>query len=419
VALPLAVDEMLSRRKFLQTTFGVAPAAGGLGAALLCLDPLSWFGWDAAGAFSQSPSDLARTAPRARYWTSVALAGADCSACHTPGTNLPSGHVHQKGVVKCLLCARLCTIKPGDRGMCRARMNVNGELRSLVYGRPMSIHVDPIEKKPFYHFLPGSAAFSLCTSGCPLRCRFCQNWEISQASPEDYQASYTAASDITSAASSRKAPVIAFTYNEPTVFTEYLTDVARDARKRRLRSVMVSCGFMNEAPLAEMCDVLDAIKIDLKGYSETFYRNVCGAELKPVLRSIKQIASRGVHLEIVNLVVPTLNDSDASLQGLVSWVAGELGPDVPVHFTRFHPDYQLLNLPDTPVATLERAREMALAKGLHYPYVGNVPDHPGNHTYCPGCRKIVVQRSGFFVTAVNISDGRCAFCKTKIAGVWT
>jgi pyruvate formate lyase activating enzyme len=146
---------------------------------------------------------------------------------------------------------------------------------------------------------------------------------------------------------------------------------------------------------------------------------VCGAELKPVLRSIKQIASRGVHLEIVNLVVPTLNDSDASLQGLVSWVAGELGPDVPVHFTRFHPDYQLLNLPDTPVATLERAREMALAKGLHYPYVGNVPDHPGNHTYCPGCRKIVVQRSGFFVTAVNISDGRCAFCKTKIAGVWT
>ena len=175
---------------------------------------------------------------------------------------------------------------------------------------------------------------------------------------------------------------------------------------------------MNEAPLSEMCTVLDAIKIDLKGYSEAFYRNVCGVEMRPVLRSIKQIAKSRVHLEIVNLVVPTLNDSDKMLQELMNWILGEVGPDVPVHFSRFHPDYQLLNLPPTPVATLERAYNMAISKGLHYPYVGNVPGHPGNHTYCPKCKKIVIERQGFFITAMKIKDGHCKFCGRAIAGVW-
>jgi pyruvate formate lyase activating enzyme len=298
-------------------------------------------------------------------------------------------------------------------------MNVKGELKSLVYGRPLSIHIDPIEKKPFYHYLPGSAAYSLATAGCPLRCKFCQNWEISQASPEDHQVSFTPPARIVDGAHASKAPVIAFTYNEPTVFTEYLTDIARDAKKQGIHSVLISCGFMNEAPLAEMCKVLDAIKIDLKGYSEDFYRTACGAELRPVLRSIKQIAKSRVHLEIVNLVVPTLNDSDKMLQELIKWILGEVGPDVPVHFTRFHPDYQLLNLPPTPVATLERAYNMAMSKGMHYPYVGNVAGHPGNHTYCPNCKKVVIERQGFFITEMNIKDGRCKFCRQKIAGVWT
>ena len=175
---------------------------------------------------------------------------------------------------------------------------------------------------------------------------------------------------------------------------------------------------MNEAPLAEMCTVLDAIKIDLKGYSEDFYRSVCGAQLRPVLRSIKQVAKSRVHLEIVNLVVPTLNDSDKMLQELIGWILGEIGPDVPVHFTRFHPDYQLNNLPPTPVAILESAYNMAMSKGMHYPYVGNVPDHPGNHTYCPNCKKAVIKRQGFFITEMNLDGGRCKFCKHKIAGVW-
>jgi pyruvate formate lyase activating enzyme len=349
----------------------------------------------------------------------AAASGSDCSACHASPPRSGANHAHDAALVRCLLCAQRCDIKPGESGRCRARANVKGELRSLVYGHPLSLQVDPIEKKPFFHFLPGSSALSFGTSGCPLRCRFCQNWELSQSTPGDLDSPFAAPVDVAASATARRTPVIAFTYNEPTVFAEYLLDVAAAATARGVRSVMVSCGFANEAPLADICGAVSAIKIDLKGYSDAFYRNVCGAELQPVLRSIKQIAKSGRHLEIVNLVVPTLNDAPASLTGLASWVAGELGPDVPVHFTRFHPDYQLLNLPPTPVSTLERAREIAMAKGLRYAYVGNVPGHPGNHTYCPGCRKVVIGRDSFFVTEMHVKNGACEYCKRPIAGVWT
>jgi pyruvate formate lyase activating enzyme len=299
------------------------------------------------------------------------------------------------------------------------RANVEGELRSLVYGRPISVHVDPIEKKPFYHFLPGRRAYSLGTAGCPLRCKFCQNWEISQATPEDHDVAYVSPVRIVRGARRKHSAVIAFTYNEPTVFTEYLTDVARLARPEGLRSVLVSCGFMQEAPLTEMCETLDAIKIDLKGFSRDFYETVCGAELDPVLRSIRQIARSRAHLEIVNLVVPTLNDSDGMLRELANWVVGEAGPDVPVHFTRFHPDFRLRNLPPTPIATLERARAIAVDAGIRYAYVGNVPGHPGNNTYCPQCGEIVIERRGFFVETMNMRDGRCRSCEERIAGIWS
>jgi pyruvate formate lyase activating enzyme len=401
-----------SRREFLfESGFGaLAAGAGlhGLGAfdsVALAADPLD---------------ELIRLAPRARYWISAASEGVTCASCHVPGeVEGKPGFRHAKAPVRCLLCARNCLIVDGDRGMCRARYNHKGELRTLVYGRPISIHVDPIEKKPFYHFLPGSAAFSMATSGCPLRCKFCQNWEISQARPEDYGLERFEPRGIVEAAEARRAPVIAFTYNEPTVFTEYLTDIARAGRSSRLRHVMISCGFMNEAPLGEMCGCLDAIKIDLKGFSPGFYRDVCGAELEPVLRSIKQVARAGIHLELVNLVVPTLNDSETMLRELAGWVMGEIGPDVPIHFTRFHPDYQLRNLPPTPIATLERARAIALERGIHYAFVGNVPGHPGNHTYCPRCGEVVIERMGFFVTATRLAGGRCAKCRLEIAGVWS
>jgi pyruvate formate lyase activating enzyme len=399
---------MISRRDFLSLTALSATATAGLSA----IPSPSW------AAFLDNPQDdLLRLAPKARYWTTSALAGSNCLTCH-PSLPGAASHAHDATTIRCLLCAKLCDIRAGQRGKCRARMNVKGELRSLVYGRPAAVHIDPIEKKPFYHFLPGASALSFGTSGCPLHCKFCQNWELSQSTPGDLEAPFTTAADMAGAAVSRQTPIIAFTYNEPTVFTEYLLDVAQAAQARGVRSVMVSCGFASEAPLADICRALAAVKIDLKGFSQEFYRTVCGAELQPVLRSIKQVAKSGRHLELVNLVVPTLNDSERSLQDLATWVAGELGPDVPVHFTRFHPDYQLMNLPPTPVSTLERAREIAMTRGIHYAYVGNVPGHEGNHTYCPACRKVVIKRDNFFVTEMHVKNGACAFCRAPIAGVW-
>jgi len=413
---------MISRRRFIISAAKSSPMLGAAGGMLASSGDI--FAWARASAASPAVPDrieeLLRSAPRARYWISTATPSIRCIQCHEVSEKLPEAqHKHRENFIKCTLCAQGCALRRGERGKCRARINVQGEMRSLVYGRPVTVHIDPIEKKPFYHFLPGSAAFSLATAGCPLRCKFCQNWEISQSRPEDHDAPFIPPAEVVSSAIGGKSSVIAFTYNEPTVFAEYLTDIARLARKQNLRCVMISCGLMNPEPLKEMCDVLHAIKIDLKGFSEDFYRKVCSAELTPVLRTIKQIAKSGVHLEIVNLVVPTLNDSDIMLSGLADWAMGEIGPDVPIHFTRFHPDYQMLNLPPTPVATLERAYNIARSKGIHYAYVGNVPDHPGNHTYCPNCQKIVIRRNGFFILEQNLAGGHCRFCKQAIAGVWS
>ncbi len=411
----------LTRREFLRTAarFGVLATATGLALssprALLRL--LAAAPTDAAARTLLDA--IIEQAPPARYWISSRGDAVSCTDCHAPDMlDGRTRHDHEGVPVRCLLCARECLIPEGERGECRTRINVGGTLRSLVYGRPITTHVDPIEKKPFFHFLPGSQAFSLATSGCPLHCRFCQNWEISQARPEDYDVAFTPPSRIVGRARMRGVPVIAFTYNEPTVFSEYLLDIASEARDHGIRSVLISCGFMGEVVLADMCHTLAAIKIDLKGFSEEFYRKVSRARLAPVLRSIRQVHRSGTHLEIVNLVVPTLNDSDAMLSDLVDWILQELGPDVPVHFTRFHPDYQLANLPPTPVATLEKAWHLARDAGIRYAYVGNVPGHPGNNTYCPGCGAVVIGRRGFFITEMNMNDGKCSRCGTRIAGVW-
>lgn len=391
-----------------------------LGSRLLGLAGSAWASGGAGEAWpADAADDWLRTAVRARYWTSTRIAPGDCRACHSGARDHSKIPPHDPSAVRCLLCAQGCTIRPGERGRCRARVNVGGELRALTYGRPVVTHVDPIEKKPFYHFLPGSSALSFGSSGCPLRCRFCQNWELSQSAAGDLPAAFMPPVDVVRSAGERHAPVIAFTYNEPTTFAEYLIDVARAASSRGIRSVMVSCGLMTEAPLTDMCATLAAIKIDLKGFSDQFYRTVCNGELKPVLRSIAQVRRSGTHLEIVNIVVPTLNDSDRALQDLARWVVRELGPDVPLHFSRFFPEYQLVNLPPTPVATLERAREIAMAAGVRYAYVGNVPGHAGNHTYCPRCRKVVVRRESFLLADNNVRNGRCGFCQHPIAGVWS
>lgn len=408
------INQNLSRRKFIETGFLLSSAY-----VFLSSFPEELLAFINNKLQLDYKKELYKYSPVARYWISTDIKNVNCQSCHS--LNQISGikqYDHKEKFIKCLLCAQGCIIKEGDRGKCRARINLNGKLKSLVYGRPVSIHVDPIEKKPFYHFLPGSLAFSLATAGCPLSCQFCQNWEISQAKPEDFQVNYVPPENIVNASYSQNVPVIAFTYNEPTVFTEYLIDIAKLAKKKNIRSVLISCGFMNEEPLKEMCEVLDAIKIDLKGFSEEFYRKVSAAELMPVLRSIKQVAKSKTHLEIVNLVVPTLNDSDKMLNDLCNWIVNEVGPDVPVHFTRFHPDYKLLNLPPTPISTLERARNIAMSKGIRYAFIGNVPDHPGNSTYCPNCKKIVIKRTGMFTTEIHLKNGRCEYCNYEIAGVW-
>jgi len=408
------IDAALSRRAFLGRSLKWASLA------LLCPTSIRASAAAEQGGRSEAEPRLAlvERAHPARYWVSTATAGADCSRCH--GTEPPADpdHDHGQVFIRCELCARQCMIGEGERGACRTRINLGGRLLSLVYGRPVSVHIDPIEKKPFYHFMPGAQALSLATTGCPLSCRFCQNWQISQARPEDYAVGYTPPGAVARAAADRQVPVIAYTYNEPTVFAEYMMDIARIGRQQGLCSVMVSCGYANPKPMADLCDVLDAVKIDLKGYSPDFYRTACGGDLAPVLANIQRIARRGAHLEIVNLVVPTLNDSDRMLDELVRWVVGEVGPDVPVHFTRFHPDYQMRNLPPTPVSTLERAYEAAKRHGMNYPYVGNVPGHPGNHTYCPGCGKVVIRRNGFFVTETALKDWACGFCGRPIVGVF-
>jgi pyruvate formate lyase activating enzyme len=347
--------------------------------------------------------------------------GLDCASCHAPAE--PSRtlycHVpHQGSYVRCGLCPHRCVLAEGERGLCRVRENRGGKLYTLVYGNPCAINIDPIEKKPFFHFLPGTLAFSLATAGCSLRCKYCQNHDISQHPPEELKSYDAPPEAISSASVQQGAQSIAYTYSEPMVFYEYMLDTARLARRAGLRNTVISAGYVNPEPLRELCRTVDAIKIDLKGNNEDFYRDVCGGTLEPVLAAIRTIHEMGVHLEIVNLVVPSLNDDPSELRALVEWVMDTLGPDVPLHFSRFHPDYQLTNLPPTPVETLEAARQAALDVGLHYVYLGNVPGHEGNHTYCPTCGEMIVQRAGMATMDMNIVGGRCEYCDTPIAGVW-
>lgn len=320
--------------------------------------------------------------------------------------------------VQCLMCPRECILSEGQRGTCTVRRNVNGELQSLVYARPCSIHIDPIEKKPLFHFLPGSETFSLATAGCNLRCVFCQNWEISQTKPEDVQSEMFLPEQLVDGALERKCASISYTYSEPTVFYEYMFDSSALAHKRGIRNVLITSGYMNQEPLRNLCAVLDAANVDLKGFSDKTYQWMASAKLQPVLDTLKTLKEKGVWLEVGYLVIPTVNDSPQEIQAMVDWVAKNLGPDVPLHFLRFFPQHKLTNLPPTPIATLERAYETARKAGMHYVYLGNVPGHKANNTWCPQCGKLLIERTGFFTGENNIKNGRCRFCGRKIAGIW-
>jgi pyruvate formate lyase activating enzyme len=321
--------------------------------------------------------------------------------------------------IKCKLCPRECVIDDAERGYCGVRENRGGTYYTLVHSRVVTAHIDPIEKKPLFHFLPGAVAFSLATAGCNVNCKMCQNWEISQVRPEQVRSMYLPPEKLVGVAQENHCPVIAYTYSEPVVFAEYVLDGAEAARAAGLRSVVVSGGYVQADPLKKLSARVDAIKIDLKGYSEKFYKEIVNGELKHVLETLVTLRKAGVWNEIVYLVVPTLNDSDEEFQGLARWVKSELGPDVPLHFSRFHPEYLLKNLPPTPIETLERAKGIADAEGLHYVYIGNVPGHPAESTYCPHCRKKVVDRTGFSIAGIYLRHGKCQFCSTVIPGVWT
>ena len=320
--------------------------------------------------------------------------------------------------IKCKLCPRECVVGDRERGYCGVRENHGGTYYSLVHSRVCAAHVDPIEKKPLFHYLPGTLAFSIATAGCNVNCKFCQNWDISQVRPEQVPADYAPPKLLSEAAKQHGCPTIAYTYSEPVVFSEYIMDVADAGHEAGIRSVVVSNGYMQQESLKAAYGKMDAVKIDLKAFSESYYKDVVSGELKPVLDALVTLRKMGKWTEIVYLVVPTMNDSDAEFRGLARWIKTNLGDDVPIHFTQFHPEYLLKNLPITPVPTLERAREIARAEGLHYVYVGNVPGNPGEHTYCPKCQRIVVERLGYAIKQMQIRNGACAFCKQSIPGVW-
>jgi len=321
--------------------------------------------------------------------------------------------------IKCKLCPRECVIDDRERGYCGVRENRGGTYYTLVHSRVVTAHIDPIEKKPFFHVLPGTLAFSIATAGCNVNCKMCQNWEISQVRPEQVRATYAPPAKVAELARENRCPAIAYTYSEPVIFYEYMMDTAQAARAVGVRSVVVTGGYITEEPLKKLCKAVDAIKVDLKAYSEKFYREVVNGELKHVLNALVTIRKQGMWTEIVYLVIPTLNDSDQELQGLARWIKSDLGPDVPLHFSRFHPEYLLKNLPPTPLETLERSKAIADAEGLHYVYIGNVPGHPAESTYCPHCRKVVVERVGYTVGAVHLKNGKCQYCRTPIPGVWS
>lgn len=321
--------------------------------------------------------------------------------------------------IRCDLCPRFCQLGDKERGFCGVRENQDGRYYTLVYGQVASLNVDPIEKKPFFHFLPGSEAFSLATAGCNLSCKFCQNWEISQMRPEQVKSLSLPPEALVASCERYDCPVIAYTYTEPVIFFEYMYDSSLLARKKGIRNVVVTAGYINPEPLADLLRVVDAIKVDLKAFNQNFYSEYVRGELQPVLQAIKQIARSGTWLEIVYLVIPTLNDNPLEIRDMCRYLRNEIGPDYPVHFSRFHPMYLVKNLPPTPVSTLEKLREVALAEGLHHVYVGNVPGHPGENTYCPKCGKLIIERYGYVIRKKEMSGNKCRYCGQVIAGVWS
>ncbi len=332
------------------------------------------------------------------------------------------GYCYQQlpgGAVVCGICPHGCVLDKGDRSICRSKVNFNGKLYSLAYGNPCSVNVDPIEKKPLFHFYPKTTAFSIAAAGCNFRCLNCQNWQISQFKPEEVKSYDLFPDAVVQKAKQANAASIAYTYSEAITYFEYMMDTARLAKENNLYNLWISNGYINPDPLLDLCKVIDAANINLKSYSDQIYRTLNGGTLDPVLNTFKTLHQQGVHVELTTLVVPGYVDDPDMFAAMCDWILSNIGPDHPMHLLRFFPNYKLDRLPPTPVDTLTRFRNTAMKKGIRYVYVGNVAGHEGNHTYCHHCGKLIVERAGFMIPTYHIENGKCKFCGTIIPGKWS
>jgi pyruvate formate lyase activating enzyme len=321
--------------------------------------------------------------------------------------------------LQCLKCPNACVLDVGQTGQCRSRVNYKGTMYTIAYGNPCAVHIDPIEKKPFFHFLPSTRAFSIAAAGCNLACLNCQNWEISQVSPKQTENYDLMPARVVDECVRSGCESIAYTYGEPTTFYEYAYDTAELAREKKIRNVWKSNGYINEEPLRKLCKVIDAANIDLKSFDDDIYVRLNGGRLAPVLRTLKVFKEEGVWLEITNLVIPSWTDNLEMIKKMCEWLAENGLQDCPLHFSRFNPLYKLNQLPLTPVSTLEKAHEIALKAGLRYVYIGNVPAHWAENTYCHHCGKMIIERRGFAILSNHLVKGKCAYCGTDIPGVWS
>lgn len=322
------------------------------------------------------------------------------------------------GNVQCLVCPLNCTLRPGDRCFCRTRLNESGQLVTAAYANPCLLSIDPIEKLPLAHFLPEEKTLSVAFGGCNLRCLYCQNWSQSQEEPENLHTFDLPPDRALTGAEAKSIRTLAYTYTEPVASYEYCLDLATAARERGVRNVVATALYINPEPLRRWCAVTDAFAVSLKGFDEAFYRRVLGSSLSPVLTALEVIRAEGVWLELVTLVVPTLNDDPRTVREMCRWIARTLGSAVPLHFGRFVPQYRLRGLPRTAVTTLERCRDIALEAGLQHVYIFNLSPHEGNNTVCPSCRREVIVRLGLRVVKNEAAGGKCGHCGTALPGVW-
>jgi len=338
----------------------------------------------------------------------------------TPETSHPARwwHTLDDGRIQCDLCPRDCKLHEGQRGACFVRKMESGKMVLTSYGRSSGFCVDPIEKKPLNHFYPGTSVFSFGTAGCNLACKFCQNWDISKSRDMDRLMDAASPEEIARVAKKMGCKSVAYTYNDPVPFAEYAMDTAVECHKLGIQNVAVTAGYIHAGARADFYADMDAANVDLKGFTDDFYVHYCGGHLQPVLDTLVYLVKETqVWVEVTTLIIPSLNDSDAELRRLAEWILKELGPDVPLHFSAFHPDYKLLDLPATPASTLTRARKIAMETGLHYVYTGNVHDRTGGTTFCPSCKTALIERDWYEIPAYRLTDdGHCPQCGTAIAG---